>query len=145
MPPGSWHGPCVADAPTIARTWFEEAGADLRAAELSLAGAAYNWSCFQAQQAGEKALKALLYARGRTSIITHSLRRLLTEAERVQPEFGELKRAAKLLDDHYIPTRYPSGLDEEVAPSRYYTREDAEECLQSAHSILERVRVSFTS
>jgi len=143
--PRPWHGRLVADAPTIARTWFDEAEADLHAAEVSLAGAAYNWACFQAQQAGEKALKALLYARGRTSIITHSLRRLLTEAERIEPELGKLKRAAKLLDDHYIPTRYPNGLDEETAPSRYYTREDANECLQCARSILERVRTSFAS
>ena len=135
----------MADAPTIARTWFEEAEADLRAAEVSLNGAAYNWACFQAQQAGGKALKALLYAHGRTSIISHSLRRLLTEAARVQPAFADLGRAAKLLDDHYIPTRYPNGLDEEVAPSRYYTREDAEECLRCARSILERVKPSFTS
>jgi HEPN domain-containing protein len=135
----------MADAPAIARTWFEEAEADLRAAEVSLAGAAYNWACFQAQQAGEKALKALLYARGRTSIISHSLRRLLSEAERIQLQFAELKRAAKLLDDHYISTRYPNGLDEEVAPSRYYTQEDADDCLQCARSILERVRASFAS
>ena len=135
----------MADALTIARTWFDEAEADLRAAEVSLAGAAYNWACFQVQQAGEKALKALLYAHGRTSIITHSVRRLLNESEHTDAAFATLRRAAKLLDDHYIPTRYPNGLDEEVAPSRYYTREDAEECLQCARSILERVKPSFAS
>jgi HEPN domain-containing protein len=135
----------AADAPTIARTWLEEAEADLRAAELSLGGGAYNWACFQAQQAGEKALKAYLYARGRTSIVTHSLRRLLAECERTEPAFAQLGKAGKLLDDHYIPTRYPNGLDEEMAPSRYYLKEDAEECLRSARSILERVRRSFVS
>ena len=67
--------------PAHARAWFEQAEADLRAAELSASGGANEWACFQAQQAGEKALKALLYGRGFTSIITHSLRRLVRECE----------------------------------------------------------------
>lgn len=135
----------MAGASLIARTWFDEAEADLRAAEVSLAERIFNWACFQAQQAGEKALKAFLYGRGRTSIVTHSLRRLLRECEREDPALQELEDAARLLDQHYIPTRYPNGLDVELGPSRYYERKDAESCLQCARSILERVRPFFAS
>jgi len=131
--------------PGFARTWFEQAEADLRAAELSASGAAYEWACFQAQQAGEKALKALLYARGFTSIVTHSLRRLLRECATADPSFAKLSDAGRLLDQHYIATRYPNGLDEETPPTRYYEKEDAEQCLRSARSILDRVRPFFTS
>jgi HEPN domain-containing protein len=62
-------------------------------------------ACFQAQQAGEKALNAYLYARGFTSIVTHSLRRLLRECEALDPAFSELGEAGRLLDQHYIATR----------------------------------------
>jgi len=73
--------------PGHARAWFEQAEADLRAAELSASGGVNEWACFQAQQAGEQALKALLYGRGFTSIITHSLRRLVRECEAFDGSF----------------------------------------------------------
>jgi HEPN domain-containing protein len=135
----------MSKVPAFARTWFEQAEADLRAAELSAAGAAYEWACFQAQQAGEKALKAFLYARGLTAVVTHSLRRLLRECDALDPGFNDLAEAGRLLDQHYIPTRYPNGLDEEVPPARYYEKGDAETCLQSARSILARVRPFFAN
>lgn len=130
---------------TLARTWFEQAEADLRAAEDSATGGHYEWSCFQCQQAGEKALKAFLYARGMTSIISHSLRRLLRECEGVDGSFSALAEDGRLLDQYYIPTRYPNGLDEEIPPTRYYERRDAEQCLRSARSILVHVTQFFAS
>lgn len=135
----------MAGMPAHARAWFEQGEADLRAAELSASGGANEWACFQSQQAGEKALKALLYGRGFTSIITHSLRRLVRECEALDSSFRALGDAARLLDQHYIPTRYPNGLDEEMPPTRYYEKGDADACLQSARSILERVKPFFTS
>ena len=57
----------------------------MRAGELSLSGGVFEWACFQAQQAGEKALEAYLYVLGFTSIVTHSLRRLLRECEALDP------------------------------------------------------------
>lgn len=131
--------------PAHARAWFEQAEADLRAAALSASGGAHEWACFQSQQAGEKALKALLYGRGFTSIITHSLRRLARECEALDAAFGSLREAARLLDQHYIATRYPNGLDEETPPTRYYEKGDADTCLQSARSILEHVKPFFTT
>lgn len=56
---------------------------------------------------------------------------------------GDLDEAARLLDQHYIPTRYPNGLDIETAPAAYYQEGDAEQCLRSARSILARVSTSF--
>lgn len=129
----------VADLPAAARAWLEQAEADLRAAEDSAAAGHPEWSCFQAQQAGEKALKALLFARGRTSIRTHSLRRLVRASVADDIAVGDLDDDARLLDQHYILTRYPNGLDEEMAPAAYYEPKDATACLRSARSILERV------
>jgi len=128
-----------------ARTWFEQAEADLRAADDSTSSGHYEWCCYQCQQAGEKALKALLYLHGRTSIVTHSLRRLVKECGALDATLAVLDDDARLLDQHYIPTRYPNGLDEETSPSAYYDQKDAERCLESARSILVRVRPSFAS
>lgn len=128
-----------------ARAWFEQAEADLRAADLSASGGAHEWACFQAQQAGEKALKALLYGRGFPSIITHSLRRLVRECETFDEMFRALGEAARLLDQHYIATRFPTDLDKELPPTRYYEKGDADMCLQSARSILERVKPFFAN
>ena len=128
----------------IARTWFEQARADLGAAEDSAATGHHEWACFQAQQAGEKALKAFLYAQGRTSVVTHSVRRLVQEGTVADASLAALDDAARLLDQHYIPTRYPNGLDEETTPAAYYDRKDADRCLQSARSILELVSKHFS-
>lgn len=127
------------------RAWFEQAEADLRAAELSASGGAHEWACFQSQQAGEKALKALLYGRGFTSITTRSLRRLIRECEVFDETFRAVGEAARFLDQHYLPTRFPTALDEEVSPTRYYEKGDANACLQSARSILDRVSHVFTN
>ena len=135
----------MAGRDVVARTWLEQARADLAAAEDSAATGHHEWACFQAQQAGEKALKALLYARGRTSIVTHSLRRLVREAAAMDAAFGDLDDDARLLDQHYIPTRYPNGLDLGTAPAAYYDAKDAERCLRSARSILARVSATFAS
>ena len=129
----------------LARTWFDQARADLAAAEDSAVTGHYEWACFQAQQAGEKALQAVLYARGRTSIVTHSLRRLVRERAAIDTGFADLDEHARLLDQHYIPTPYPNGLDSETTPSAYYDEKDAERCLQSARLILERARASLPS
>jgi len=130
-------------APTYPRAWFEQAEADLRAAGLSASGGAHEWACFQAQQAGEKALKALLYGRGTSVILTHSLRRLVRECGTFDDTFLALGEAARLLDQHYISTRFPTDLDKELPPTRYYEQGDADACLQSARSILGHVRPFF--
>ena len=135
----------MAGRDVLARTWYDQARADLAAAVDSTAAGHHEWACFQAQQAGEKALRAFLYARGRTSIVTHGLRRLAREAAGFDAAFGDLDEAARLLDQHYIPTRYPNGLDVETAPAACYEEKDAEQCLRSARSILARVSASFES
>ncbi|MDO9098943.1 MAG: HEPN domain-containing protein [Candidatus Methanoperedens sp.] len=85
-------------------------------------------------------MKAYLYSKGYTSVITHSIKELLRECEKIEKEFGNFKNDARLLDMFYIPTRYPNGLGGELAPSEYYEKEDAQKCLNSAESILNNVK-----
>jgi len=120
----------------IAIKWLKQAEADLKAARDSLSDGNHEWSCFQSQQSGEKALKAYLYEKGYTSIVTHSLKELLKECSKLDASFNTLSTDARNLDMYYIPTRYPNGLAGDLAPTEFYEREDAEKCIKSAESIL---------
>jgi HEPN domain-containing protein len=57
--------------------WLKQADSDLSAAEDSASSNHYEWACFQAQQAAEKALKALIISKGIESRI-HSIKFLLS-------------------------------------------------------------------
>lgn len=119
-----------------AKKWLRQAQADLKAAGDSLKAANYEWSCFQSQQSAEKALKAYLYSLGFTSELTHSAKLLVNKCLKKEKSFLKVKEAASWLDNYYIPTRYPNGLDADVAPADYYEKEDATRCIKYAISIL---------
>jgi HEPN domain-containing protein len=123
--------------------WFRQAEADLEHAEASAKEADYEWSCFAAQQAAEKAVKALYYTL-HGDPWGHSLlaliRALPTAVAARLPE--ELPDSAKALDKHYIQTRYPNGFDA-GAPMDYYTERDAKESIAHAKSILEFCRAEI--
>lgn len=123
-----------------ARRWLRQAEADLKAAKDSLKDRNYEWSCFQSQQSAEKVLKAFLYNLGYTSLTTHSVKILLKESAKKRYVFSDLGEAARALDTYYIPTRYPNGLDKDIAPVDYYDEEDARRCLNYATLILNVVK-----
>ena len=93
---------------------------------------------------GEKALKAFLYEKGYTSIITHSLKELMRECSKLDTSFNDLMKHGRTLDMYYIPTRYPNGLGGDLAPADFYEKDDAETCLNSATSILNRAKNLLT-
>jgi len=117
--------------------WLAQAKWDLKAARDSAAAGNYEWSCFQAQQAAEKALKSYLYREGAEPIALHSVRKLVAECEKISPEFAGLRPAAEL-DLYYVPARFPTALPDDV-PHEYFTAEAAEECLSLASSVIEFV------
>jgi HEPN domain-containing protein len=123
--------------------WFRQAEADLEHAESSARDGDYEWSCFAAQQAAEKALKALYYSL-HGDPWGHSI---LAMFRGLPPEVTvalqvDLIDAAKTLDKHYILTRYPNGFDA-GAPADYYTERDARESIAHAKSILEFCRAKI--
>jgi HEPN domain-containing protein len=120
----------------LGERWYKQAKADLQAAKSSLNTENYEWSCFQAQQAAEKGLKAFLYKNGYTSILTHSLKELVNKAKQLKEEFSTSESEAKTLDLYYIPTRNPNGLAGNLAPFEFYEEEDAQKCLNCAELIL---------
>ena len=85
--------------------------------------------CYQAQQAAEKALKAVLISRGVNIPWTHSIEELLDTMPKDIDVPKEL-RAAASLTDYGTTTRYPSK-DPPV------TKEDYQEALGHATRVLE--------
>ncbi|MBP7411243.1 MAG: HEPN domain-containing protein [Methanoculleus sp.] len=123
-----------------AERWLRQGERDLVSARNSCRSGDFEWACFQAQQSAEKALKALLYARGFRRILTHSVYELIREVGAFEPSFQELKAGAKVLDSAYIMARYPDSIVGNLTPSEYYDKEDAGECIEHADSICTAAR-----
>jgi HEPN domain-containing protein len=118
--------------------WFRQAEADLRHARHARDAGDHEWACFAAQQAAEKAVKAVIQVEGGEAW-GHSVTVLVGGlAERIEVPEG-LQDAGRRLDKHYIPTRYPNGFDT-GAPTDYYTAAEAERAIEDAGSILEFCR-----
>lgn len=91
------------------RDWWIQAQADLRHAQRALGDGDYDWACFAAHQASEKALKAVFEQR-RQKVWGHSVTRLL---QALQDEGvavpADLVDAAKMLDKHYCSLSQRAG------------------------------------
>jgi len=115
--------------------WRRQAEADLAQARHALGGGFCEWACFAAQQAAEKAVKAVHGARGQDAW-GHSVTELLEGLRETVAGIDEaLLDRARALDKLYVTTRYPNGLPA-GAPADYYTRAEAERALADAEAIL---------
>ena len=123
-----------------AERWLLTAEEDLRAADLLMEAGMYAQSCFHAQQSGEKAVKALWH-RVDAEPWGHSVQRLIAQFPR-QIEISNLEgwiEQGALLDQFYIPTRYPNGLPD-LTPGQVYRSEDARRGLEAARSLVAACR-----
>lgn len=114
--------------------WLEQALEDLKWAKELAERGGYHIACFLAQQVGEKALKAFLYAGGEEIVIGHSIERLCHSASRFDTEFLEKVKSWAILDGYYVPTRYPNSLPESI-PAKVYTERAAKEAVLLAEEI----------
>ncbi|WP_419938127.1 HEPN domain-containing protein [Candidatus Palauibacter sp.] len=122
-----------------ARRWLAVAVEDLDFAAYAEQGEYHAHACFSAQQAAEKAVKAVHYAGGARAVLGHSVRNLI---ERLDPRVAELDARlddARDLDLYYVPTRYPNGLDS-WTPATGFAKPQAERALAAASAIVETVR-----
>jgi len=90
--------------------WLRQAENDLEFGRLALREGYFAQACFIAQQSAEKALKSLAYGSGERLVIGHSLVELVERLRDRFPAVSALRETAGLLDQYYIPTRYPNGL-----------------------------------
>lgn len=115
--------------------WFRQAEADLRHAQNSLGAGDYEWACFAAHQAAEKALKAVFLKAGMDAW-GHTLTALIGNLPENAARPGKvLIEKARMLDKFYIQTRYPYAFDS-GAPTDYYIQEEAQDAISYAQSFL---------
>ncbi len=98
------------DSRSEAERWLRQAENDLEFARLALRERFYAQACFVAQQSSEKALKAIAYGRGERVVLGHSLVELVDRLRADVAELVALRELAGVLDQYYVPTRYPNGL-----------------------------------
>lgn len=121
--------------PDRSKDWLAQAERDLNHAVHACEDEDFEWSCFSAQQAAEKAVKAV-FLRLHGEGWGHSVYALLKAlADKVKVPLNLLE-SAKVLDKHYIPTRYPNGFERGI-PADYYTKKEAQEAIENAREIIE--------
>ncbi|MEM2229602.1 MAG: HEPN domain-containing protein [Ignisphaera sp.] len=118
--------------------WIKSARLTLESAKKDHVNRDYNWSCFKAHQAAEKALKALLWGLG-SPRIGHSLVELGNVLKSIGIEISiDIYEALVRLSKFYIPTRYPDVWSEGV-PEDYYTESESREAIEFAEKVIDWV------
>jgi HEPN domain-containing protein len=118
-----------------AADWMDQAQGDLEHARSDQERGFYDWACFSAQQAAEKAAKAAFQKMG-AEAWGHSVADLLEELAHLHTVPDALMDAALELDKAYIPTRYPNA-HPSGSPRRRYTHTEAERLVAYAAQIVE--------
>ena len=121
-----------------AMDWFNQAERDWEQAQDSQQAERHEWACFAAQQAAEKAVKALHLHLGREAW-GHMVAMLLQELPESVTAPPQLVEKGRVLDNFCIPTRDPNS-HPEGAPFEHYGPLQSEEAIRYAGEIIEFVR-----
>ena len=105
-------------SPDDPREWLNRARSNLARAKAQIHDVYLEDLCFDAQQAAEKALKALLIQREVVFPYVHDLARLVTLLEAAGQAIPAVVRRAENLTRYAGVTRYP-GLAEPVTEEQY--------------------------
>jgi HEPN domain-containing protein len=119
--------------------WLRQAEKDLELAEDTVKAERHEWACFAAQQAAEKAVKAL-HLHFDQEAWGHVVAVLLNELPRESRPAQELIEKGRVLDNYYIPTRYPNG-HPDGAPFEHYGPLQSSQAITYAREIIEFVRL----
>jgi HEPN domain-containing protein len=125
--------------PNRDRDWFRQACRDLEQARDSQAVGRHEWACFAAQQAAEKAVKALHLNRGQEAW-GHVISRLLRELPVAVAADNELVDKARVLDAYYIAACYVNG-HPEGPPFEHYGTLQSTGAIDYADEIIAFVRI----
>ncbi|MDD9997126.1 MAG: HEPN domain-containing protein [Rhodospirillaceae bacterium] len=94
--------------PDDPREWLNRAGSNLARAKSRVAGAYLEDHCFDAQQAAEKAIKAVMISRGIDFPYSHDLTHLMSSLESSGQDIPPAVRRAATLTRYAVQSRYPS-------------------------------------
>ena len=121
-----------------AADWLNQAQRDYQHAIDSHERRDHEWACFAAQQAAEKAVKALHLSIGQDAW-GHAIAKILKELPAEVSVPAGLVNKAMVLDNFYIPSRYPDS-HPEGAPFEHYGELQSKETIAYAGEIIAFVR-----
>ena len=130
---------CMTDPEAIVvGAWLEKAERDLASAARLLDGTPpyLDTAVYHCQQAGEKALKAFLAARGQPPRRIHDLVLLIDACVELDASFSQLAEAAEILTPYGTTFRYPGDTAEPLLA-------DALEAIDCAKHLLDHVRMAL--
>ncbi len=121
--------------------WLMQAQYDLQAAEISRKNGFYEWSCFQAGQAAEKALKAVIVYHGKSAPKVHKLGVLIGMIKNIDARFRGIRLDITELQSYTFSARYPFLIPGNLeTPHEYIDAEDARICINQAKTILNLIK-----
>ena len=118
--------------------WLRQSFRDMEQANDSRSADRHEWACFAAQQAAEKAVKALHLHLGQEAW-GHVVRKLIEELPPSVAVPTALLDKARVLDSFYLPTRYANG-HPEGSPFEHYGSLQSEEAIKYAGEVIEFCR-----
>ncbi len=116
------------------KDWIRHAEHDLAHAKSDMQIGFYDWACFFAQQAAEKAVKAVFY-RMNAEAWGHSVADLLNELSNHYKVSEELINYTLEPDKAYIPSRYPNA-HPSGSPRDRYTKGEVNRLIYYAEKII---------
>lgn len=120
-----------------ANDWLAQGRRDLEHARESQTNGRHEWACFAAQQGAEKVVKALHLHLGQEAW-GHVVARLLRDLPEQVAVPEALVDGARVLDNFYIPARYPNS-HPEGPPFEHFGTLQSEEALRHAGAIADFV------
>lgn len=121
--------------PERSKDWIKQAQRDLDSARSQMKDGFFEWACFIAQQAAEKAAKAVYQKMG-AEVWGHSVSDLLKGLQEKLDISNELMDKARRVDRFYIPARYPNSWASGI-PGDYINEKDAEDAISDSEKIIQ--------
>lgn len=119
------------------RVWLRQAQFDLNAAMISIKFGFYEWACFQAEQAAEKALKAIIVYHGKSAPKLHKLGVLVGIIKNLEPRLRGKHIEVEDIQSFTFTSRYPFLIPGNIeTPHDYIQYKDADLCVAQAKKIL---------
>jgi len=99
---------------------------------------------FYGRAGGAESLKAFLMWQGQRSVPLHSVAQLAESCAQFDPDFAAHIPAGRILDQYYIPTRYPDALAPPAVPFESYTQEQGARAVAAVHDLVALVAQKFS-
>ena len=119
--------------------WLARAQDDLSFAQLGFREKYFSQACFLSQQVVEKSLKGFLLAKGRSYPRLHKVIELAKLCVEIAEDLEPFKEDLKLIDEFYIPTRYPDAVPGGLAEG-LPGADEATLALETAATVLQLIR-----